>query len=43
MCLRLTFDDISEKRLVSKPFANTATGSAFRREAKAVFDQEPKT
>jgi hypothetical protein len=37
---KLTFDQAAKKVLGSKPFLNTPTGRAFRREGKAVFDQE---
>ena len=39
---KLSFDEVAQKVLGSKPFPNTANGRAFRREAKAVFDQERK-
>jgi hypothetical protein len=37
---KLSFDEVAQKVLGRKPFPNTPNGSAFRREAKAVFDQE---
>jgi hypothetical protein len=37
---KLTFDQAAKKVLGSKPFPNTPKGRAFRREAKAVIDQE---
>jgi hypothetical protein len=37
---KLDFDQAAKKVLGAKPFPNTPTGRAFRREAKAVFDLE---
>jgi len=39
---RLTFDEVAKKVLGAMPFPATPQGRAFRREAKAVFDQERK-
>jgi hypothetical protein len=36
----LNFDQAAKKSLGKNPFPNTAHGRAFRREAKATFDQE---
>ncbi len=35
----LSFDQVA-KRVLGKPFPNTAVGRKFRQEAKAIFDQE---
>ena len=35
----LNFDQVA-KKVLGSPFPNTASGRAFKREAKAVFDQE---
>jgi len=37
---KLNFDQAARKVLGPKPFPSTPTGRAFRKEAKAVFDQE---
>jgi len=39
---KLNFDQAAKKVFGSKPFPDTPTGRAFRREAKAVFEQERK-
>jgi hypothetical protein len=36
---RLNFEEVA-KKVLGAPFPNTASGRAFKREAKAVFDQE---
>jgi hypothetical protein len=37
---KLNFDQAAKKALGPKPFPNNPNGKAFRREAKAVFEQE---
>ena len=39
----LLFDEVAQKVPGPKPFSNTPNGRAFRREAKAIFDQERET
>jgi hypothetical protein len=37
--LGLTFDQVAQKILGARPFANTPTGREFRRQAKLAFDR----
>ena len=37
---KLTFDQVAKKALGPKPLSNAPNSRAFRREAKAVWDQE---
>jgi hypothetical protein len=37
---KLSFDEVAQKVLGPKSFPRTPNGGAFRRETKAVFDQE---
>jgi hypothetical protein len=38
--LGLTFDQVAQKIVGARPFANTSNGREFRRQAKLVFDRE---
>jgi hypothetical protein len=40
---KLSFGEVTQQVLGPKPFLNTPNGRAFRREAKAAFDQERET
>jgi hypothetical protein len=40
---KLSFDQVAKKVLGPMPFPITPNGRAFRREARAVFDQERKS
>jgi hypothetical protein len=38
--LGLTFDQVAQKIVGTRPFANTSNGREFRRQAKLVFNRE---